>query len=228
MSAWCITSATSRRKAALTLVARIADASMKSMLWSFAKFRASSGSTAFISGGESSLFPISSFVRGQGREHGRQLERLLPPPNRQRRRLSPAAEEEEAPVAMSHRLSGADVRAMPVPQWPLPNTNPGQPPPRAAPAVAFVAVRQGESCASRGLALLDAAACEALASQLPDHKFIGTTREPSEYPGCVRWGGGFVEHNGHTDERGRSCTAGGEARNGGAEPACLCSARRAS
>ena len=110
---------------------------------------------------------------------------------------------------------------VPVPEWPLPAAHPTLPTRRPAQPVAFVAIRRGESCASRGLALLGAAACEALASQLPGHKYIGATREPTEYPGCIRWGGGFVEHNGHEDERGVACAAGGEAQNG-FEPACLC------
>ena len=66
--------------------------------------------------------------------------------------------------------------------------------------VAFVAIGAGETCKGRGLALLDAAACEALATELPKHKFIGRTREPAEYPGCVRWGGGFIG-NAHTTTR---------------------------
>jgi hypothetical protein len=62
VSAWCITSATNKRKAAETLVARIADASMKSMLFSFANSRACAESTALAPPGESSLLPMSSLI----------------------------------------------------------------------------------------------------------------------------------------------------------------------
>ena len=73
VSAWCMTSATSSLKAALTCTPLIAEASMKSMLWSFANSRAMSVLTHLRSGW-SSLLPISSLTtcdeaRGGARRH---------------------------------------------------------------------------------------------------------------------------------------------------------------
>ena len=45
------------------------------------------------------------------------------------------------------------------------------------------------------LRLLSQAACE-LHAKAASHKFIGRTLERSEFPGCVRWGGGFVGRGG--------------------------------
>ncbi len=42
-----------------------------------------------------------------------------------------------------------------------------------------------------------------------------------EFPGCVRWGGGFVEFNEHADES-VGCHVGGKDVPG-LGPACLCS-----
>ena len=51
-----------------------------------------------------------------------------------------------------------------------------------------------------------------------------TTKEAAEYPGCVRWGGGFFEYNGHTNEA-VGCKIGGEAVNQ-VPPACMCGESR--
>ena len=70
----------------------------------------------------------------------------------------------------------------------------------------------------RGLRLLSQAECMDVANAA-GHKFIGRTREAAEFPGCVRWGGGFVEFNRHDDES-VGCHVAGNA--GGAPPACIC------
>ena len=121
---------------------------------------------------------------------------------------------------------GGSAAVAVVPVWPLPGpqlTEANNP--RAAPPenVAHTAINSG-TCAARGLRLLGADECELLASLLPSHKFIGRTREPSEFPGCVRWGGGYVEFNDHADQR-PGCKVGGDSS--GPPPACLCSAARA-
>ena len=114
----------------------------------------------------------------------------------------------------------------PVPEWPLPDTHVMRTGDTAAakprePPVAFRAISDG-TCASRGLGLLKSDECESLALQQPKHTFIGRTRERQEYPGCIRWGGGFVEYNAHSEETG-GCHATGDEANGIA-PACLCAA----
>lgn len=85
------------------------------------------------------------------------------------------------------------------------------------------------TCAGVGLALLGKRECRALAESL-GRKFIGETREPGEFPGCVSWRAGHgaegapefgvVEYNAHADEA-RGCTQ-GERRTG----ECLCGAAR--
>ena len=75
------------------------------------------------------------------------------------------------------------------------------------------------TCSGRGLRLLTSDECEA-AARRAEHQFIGRTTERGEFPGCVRWGGGFVEFNAHADEAG-GCRISGEAVDG-VPPACLC------
>ena len=67
----------------------------------------------------------------------------------------------------------------------------------------------------------DARQCESLAHSMRQ-QYIGVTLERGEFPGCVRWGGGFVEFNEHTDESVGCNVKGGERDK--AKPACLCSA----
>lgn len=111
-----------------------------------------------------------------------------------------------------------------VPTWPVPRTVPvvpgGPSAPRDTVAVADAAVMEIASgrCDARGHRLLSEAQCSELATQ-DGHSYIGKTVEKAEFPGCVRWGGGYVEFNGHTDES-VGCHVGGEAP--GKPPACLC------
>ena len=76
------------------------------------------------------------------------------------------------------------------------------------------------TCNERGLRLLSDAECEKLAQTMAGHAFIGRTRELKEFPGCVRWGGGFIEFNAHANE-GVGCHVGGDEAKG-LPPACLC------
>ena len=79
------------------------------------------------------------------------------------------------------------------------------------------------TCSERGLRLMTHDECEAFA-RVATHQFIGRTSEAGEFPGCVRWGGGFIEYNQHTDEK-VGCHVGGRTSNGVA-PACLCAGTR--
>lgn len=105
-----------------------------------------------------------------------------------------------------------------VPSWPLPDTD-ARSSGAAKVRIPVVPIHDG-SCAGRGLQLLGEADCESLATQLPGHTFIGRTREVDEFPGCVRWGGGFLEFNAHTLQQA-DCRISGDTKKG-IEPACLC------
>jgi len=113
-----------------------------------------------------------------------------------------------------------------VPAWPLPATSSSLAVPlskamEAARPPKYVAISSG-ACASSGLRLLDEIECSTLGA-LEGHSFIGRTVEPLEFPGCVRWGGGFVEFNAHEDQS-VGCHVGGKAGTG-KPPACLCGAQ---
>lgn len=76
------------------------------------------------------------------------------------------------------------------------------------------------TCLARGLSLMTLAECVNVAAHTAGYHFIGSTLERREFPGCVRWAGGFVEFNGHTDQT-MGCNIGG-APSSSHPPACLC------
>ena len=78
------------------------------------------------------------------------------------------------------------------------------------------AVADGESCAGAGLRPLTQPECVALAKR-DRLGFIGVQREPSEFPGCVRWRRADVEFNDVPTRDGRATCALGKQRG-----ECLC------
>jgi hypothetical protein len=159
--------------------------------------------------------------RGGGRG-GRRRRRggVLSP--RRRCRTQQRVEESTAEASGASGGSAGPASKWPVAEWPLQSTR-DEPPleareqPKKPPPVHVTIT--GGTCVARGLRLLTQAECEAMAVGA-GHKFIGRAKEPTEFPGCVRWGGGFVEWNQHDDEH-MGCTVGGEST-GGVPPACLC------